>query len=186
MKVPGLSNFPGGGLYDRLGCGVAAGTVCFFCRPLQCFCYSRSVIWPQAFTATGSDYGTLTWTTAASWFGLLMPLTDLWSITQLNVCRIALNICLDCTACGSDHFQLKYLLDLHHFAITVWKWKNKQALMCFLVWEKTCLIQTVSSLELDFPSRSWMENRNPGADCFLQEFLFLKSCNLSCCTGIQY
>lgn len=30
VKVPGLFNFPGGGLYDRLDCGVAARTVCFF------------------------------------------------------------------------------------------------------------------------------------------------------------
>lgn len=57
MKVPG------GGIYDRLGCGVAV----FHCLRLHANCCNafvpdRSVIWPQAFMATvfkgniGLDY----------------------------------------------------------------------------------------------------------------------------------
>lgn len=57
MKVPGLSNFAGGGIYDEVGCGVAVFSVCVFVQTAAMKCDLASGF---------HDY----WFQVGRWFGL--------------------------------------------------------------------------------------------------------------------
>lgn len=57
MKVPGLSNFAGGGIYDKLGRGVAVFSVCVFVQTAAMKCDLASRF---------HDY----WFQVGHWFGL--------------------------------------------------------------------------------------------------------------------